>query len=252
MRPYDLHSLGREVMTLCSCASRRARIARRRFASTSVLPGSWLSLVVLLALAAPTLLAAPASAVPITVEFTGVVAVGTVGWGTATVGDPVSGSFTIDDGLTDAIATDGAARWGVFASTPGMTATLTAGGKTANADSLNDTNGTFLQLFDDSPNDVVSVSVGALNLSLLELPPPSTALQGLLDGVTADPLANGLAILDGIDPADFTNSTVSTWIVDSTETIRFNLTDFTVIPEPSTGLLVGAGLLLVARRRRQS
>ncbi len=199
-------------------------------------------------------LASSASATPIVVEFEGTVAAGTLGWGTATTGDPVTGSFTFDDGLSDTLsATDGAARWGVGALTAGLTASLTAGGKTETADSSNDTNGAFVQMFDDSvTNDSLNVSIEGLSIALLKLSPASTAIDALTDSVLDDPTSSAVSILDALDPADFTNSASSTWIVSAgSEQILFRLTDFTVIPEPSVALLVGLGLLSFGAARRR-
>ena len=106
-------------------------------------------------------------------------------------------------------------------------------------------------MYDDSvSNDTLSVSIEGLAIALLELAPASTAIDTLTDGLTIDPTSSAASILDVLDPADFTNSASSSWIVSAgSEQIRFTLTDFTVIPEPSVALLVGLGLLGVGAAR---
>jgi hypothetical protein len=143
-----------------------------------------------------------ALAVPITYNFTGTVQVLTFGWGTATAGDAITGTFTFDDGLTDAIASDGAAKYSTAASTAGISGSLTAGGFTIMADSASDPTASFLQLFDDSPSDNFTFSVEEMNLSLNQLG-GGTSLAGLLDGVNVDPISTAVTVLNGIDPADF-------------------------------------------------
>jgi hypothetical protein len=137
------------------------------------------------------------------------------------------------------------------ASTAGISGSLTAGGFTITADSASDPTASFLQLFDDSPNDNFTFSVEEMNLSLNQLG-GGTSLAGLLDAVLVDPISTAVTVLNGIDPADFT-ANLSTWIVTpGSEQIRFSLNSITQVPEPSTASLLALGLLGIAAKRRRS
>lgn len=200
--------------------------------------------------------ASAATATPVAYNFTG----------TATFqngdftgqGNVVTGTIQFDDGLIDPNADNGVAQYnkllaanaplaGVFAYSITVGATTKTGNGAVGSTA-------FLQMFDDSTqaSDSVTFQVGTAPFDYLLL----RALTG--SGTDVDlpaapggfnPISDAIAVLDSLDPSQF-GSSPSLWGGGANQ-VQFTWDSITPVPEPSTALLMGLGLLGMGAVRRR-
>jgi len=216
-------------------------------------------LIIFSALASLALVGAPqALATPVVYGFTGTVTFQNGEF--AGQGSEVTGTFRFDDGLVDGNANDDVAQYSkaIAANAPlaaGFSYSLSVGAVTKTGSGDVGT-AAHLQLFDDEtqPNDQLMFIVGTAPFDVLGL----RALQGSGSALVLpqnppggfSPTSDAVSVLNGLDLAQF-GSTASYWGAGSNQ-VQFTWDSVTPIPEPSTGLLVGLGLLGLRLARRPS
>ncbi len=188
-----------------------------------------------------------ALATPVSYAFTGTVTFQNGDF--AGQGSVVTGTIQLDDGLVDGNASQSVAQYNAalaanvpLASSFGYSITVGAVTKTGSG-AIGTTS--FLQMFDDLATDSVTFQVGAAPSAYLLL----RALNGSGSDLTLppapggfNPISDALAILNGLDPSQFA-SAPSLWAEGSTNQVQFTWDSITLVPEPSTALLLGMGLL---------
>jgi hypothetical protein len=216
---------------------------------------------ILLVSAALTLVSAPAAlATPVVYNYTGTTTFQNgefLGQGSS-----VTGTIQFDDGLTDPNADPGVAQYNktLLANAPlaGVFAySITVGAVTKTGNGAVGTTA-FLQMFDDATqtNDSVTFQVGTAPFDYLLL----RALTGSGSDVVLvpppapggfNPISAAIGVLNTLDPTQF-GSSPSLWGGGANQ-VQFTWDTITLVPEPSTGVLLSLGLLgLGAVRRRRS
>jgi hypothetical protein len=173
-------------------------------------------------------------------------------------GSNVTGTFRFDDGLTDGKTASRIAQYDVALPANALLAGGFAYSITVGATTKSGTGATastsVLELTDDFASDSVSFRVGASPADFFLL----RALGGSGNDVVLPPAPGGISpisdivgVLDALNPAGFAGSP-SIWSGGSDNQVQFTWDSITPIPEPTTGVLLGLGLLgLGARRTRR-